>query len=176
VLVATDYLLNGPKQFLWRTWFTAEVVYTQACLTYTRWHGRYMISSLKARHDWCVGASLVQVHFWALRYFSWYGSFTKKQGGICWHPKLARLRFSGQSGQIGQTSKINWSDQSRQVCQIANWTTPLRRSRQDDWNAYIERPIWSPDEEVMPPGTPAPVRPVRNAQFELGVVFWHEIW
>ena len=77
---------------------------------------------------------------------------------------------------------------SRQVCQIANWTAPLRRSRRDDRNAYIERPIWGPDEGVMPPGRPAPrsdrsdrsravrpvqrpVRPVRNTQSELGVVF-----
>ena len=74
-----------------------------------------------------------------------------------------------------------WADRSRQVCQISNWTAPLRRSRRDDRNAYIERPIRSPDEGVMPPGRPAPrsnrsdrsrvVRPVRNAQSELGVVF-----
>ena len=32
----------------------------------------------------------------------------------------------------------------------------MRRSRRDDRNAYIERPIWTPDEEVMPPGRPAP--------------------
>ena len=45
---------------------------------------------------------------------------------------------------------INWSDRSRQVCQIANWTAPLRRSRRDDRNAYIERPIRSPDEGCLP--------------------------
>ena len=94
------------------------------------------------------------------------------------HPKLARLRFSGQSGQTGQTSHMNQSDRSIQVCQITNWTAPLRRSRQDDRNAYIERLIRSPDEGVMPPRRPAPrsdrsrpVRPVRNTQSELGVVF-----
>ena len=60
------------------------------------------------------------------------------------------------------TTKVFWaiwtdrSDRSRQVCQIANWTIPLRRSRRDDRNAYIERPIRSPDEGVMPPGRPAP--------------------
>ena len=101
--------------------------------------------------------------------------------GICRHPKLAQFRFSGQSGETGQTSLLNRSDRSRQVCQITKWTTPLRRSRRDNRNAYIERPIWSPDEGVMPPGRPAPrsdrsdrsraVRPVRNAQSELGVVF-----
>jgi len=107
---------------------------------------------------------------------------------LCWHPKLARLRFSGQSRQTGQTSHMNRSDRSRQVCQIANWTAPLRRSRRDNRNAYIERPIRSPDEGVMPPGRPAPrsdrsdrsravrpvqrpVRPVRNSKSELGVVF-----
>ena len=122
--------------------------------------------------------------------FFWYASFTKKQGGICWHPNLARWRFSGQSGQTGQTSPINWSDRSKQVCEIVNWTAPLRRSRRDDRNPYIEHPIWSPDERVMPPGRPAPrsdrsdwsravrpvQRPVRNTQSELGVVFWHGIW
>ena len=69
--------------------------------------------------------------------------------------------------QTGQTSPINWSDRSSQVCQVASWTPPLCRSRRDDRNAYIERPIWSPDEGVMPPGRPAP----RNTQSELGVVF-----
>ena len=106
-----------------------------------------------------IGASvlfIVQVHFWAWRYVSRYASFTKKQGGICWHSKLARLRFSGQSGQTGQTSPLKRSDRSRQVCQITNWTGPLRRSHRDDRNAYIEHPIWSPDQEVMPPGRPAP--------------------
>jgi len=96
-------------------------------------------------------------------------------------PKLARLRFSGQSGQTSQTSHMNRSDRSRQVCQIANWTAPLRRSRRDDRNTYIERPIRSSDEGVMPLGRPAArsdrsdrsraVKPVRNAQSELGVVF-----
>jgi len=72
------------------------------------------------------------------------------------HSNLAQWRFSGQSGQTGQTSPINWSDRSKQVCQIVNWTAPLRRSRRDDRNPYIEHPIWSPDERVMPPGRPAP--------------------
>ena len=76
--------------------------------------------------------------------------------GICWHPKLAHIRFAGQSGQTGQTCHGNRSDRSRQVCHIVNWTSPLRRSHWDDRNAYIEHPIWTPDEEVMPPGRPAP--------------------
>ena len=71
----------------------------------------------------------------------------------CWHPKLAHMRFAKQSGQIGQTYCVN---RSRQVCQIVNWTTPLHRSRRDDRNTYIERPIRSPDEGVMPPRRLAP--------------------
>ena len=121
---------------------------------------RYVVnripSSLETRCDWCMSASHCFNIVLAWRNVSWSASFTKKQGGICWHPKLARLRFSGQSGQTDQTSHMNRSDRSRQVCQIANWTVPLRRSRRDDRNAYIERPIWSPDEGVMLPGRPAP--------------------
>ena len=64
--------------------------------------------------------------------------------------------FAGQSGQTGQTAHVNWSDQSQRLFQITNWTAPLCRSRRDNRNAYIERPIWIPDEGVMPPGRPAP--------------------
>ena len=39
---------------------------------------------------------------------------------------------------------------------VASWTAPLCRFRRDDRNAYIEHPIWSPDEKVMPPGRSAP--------------------
>ena len=60
--------------------------------------------------------------------------------------------FAGQSGQTGQTGHVNWSDQSERLFQITNWTAPLSRSRRDDRNAYIECPIWSPDEEIMPSG------------------------
>ena len=158
---------------------------------------RYVVnripSLLEPRCDWCTSDSHCFNIVLAWRNVSWYASFTKKKGGICWHPKLARFRFSGQSGQTGQTSHINGSDRSRQVCQIANWTAPLCRSHRDDRNAYIERLIWSPDEDVMPPWRPAPrsdrsdrsravrsaqrpVRPVRNTQSELEVVFWHGIW
>ena len=121
---------------------------------------------------------IVQVHFWAWRNVSWYASFTKKQGGICLHPKLARLRFSGQSGKTGQTSHRNRSDWSRKVCPIVNWTAPLRRSRRDDRNAYIERLIWSSDESVMASGkldtgsdrsdrSGRPVGPVRPDRYKL---------
>ena len=99
---------------------------------------------------------VVQVHFWAWRYVSWYASFTKKQGAYVdtqnWHDE----GFLDNLGRAGQTSPLNRSDRSRHVCQIANWTAPLRRSRRDDQNAYIESPIRSPDEGVMPSGRPAP--------------------
>ena len=91
-----------------------------------------------------------------------------------WHDE----GFLDNLGRTGQTSPLNRSDWSRQVCQIANWTAPLRISRRDHRNAYIERLIRSPDEGVMPPRRPAPrsdrsdrSSPVRNAQSELGVVF-----
>jgi len=69
-----------------------------------------------------------------------------------WHDE----GFLDNMGRTGQTSPLNRSDRSRQVCQIANWTSPLRRSRRDDRNAYIERLIRCPDEGVMPPRRPAP--------------------
>ena len=69
-----------------------------------------------------------------------------------WH----KSRFAGQSGRTGQTGRINQSNRSGQICQFVNWTSSLHRSRRDDRNAYTERPIWSPNEEVMPPGRPAP--------------------
>ena len=74
-----------------------------------------------------------------------------------WHDE----GFLYNLGRTGQTSPLNRSDRSRQVCQIANSTAPLRRSRRYDRNAYIERLIRSPDERVMPPGRPAP-RPERS--------------
>ena len=63
-----------------------------------------------------------------------------------WHDE----GFLDNLGRTGQTSPLNRSDRSGQVCQIANWTAPLRISRRDHRNAYIERPIRSPDEGVMP--------------------------
>ena len=109
-------------------------------------------------------------------------------GGHMLTLKIGTIKVSGQSGQTGQTSCTNRSDRSGKFCQIINWTAPLRRSRRGDRNAYMEHPIWSLDEGVMPLGRPAPrsdrsdrsravrpvqrpVRPVRNAQSELGVVF-----
>ena len=61
----------------------------------------------------------------------------------------------------------NRLDRLGYVCQIVNWTAPLCRSRRADRNAYVERPIWSPDEEIMPPRRSArrsdlSVRPVQG--------------
>ena len=54
-----------------------------------------------------------------------------------WHDE----DFLYNLGRTGQTSPLNRSDRSRLICQIAKWTTPLRRSRRDDRNAYVERLI-----------------------------------
>jgi hypothetical protein len=40
-------------------------------------------------------------------------------------------------------------DRSDQSAQNANWTSPLHRSSRDDRNAYVERPVRSPNERVM---------------------------
>ena len=99
---------------------------------------------------------IVLVQFWLWKNVSWYASFTKKQGGICWHSKLAQDKICWQFGRTDQTCHTKRSDWSGQLCQIVNWTSPLRRSRRDDRNAYIEHPIWNPDEEIMPLGKPVP--------------------
>ena len=116
---------------------------------------RYVVnwipSSLESRCDWCTNASYYFGAILGLKNISWYVSFIKKQGAYVdtqiWH----KSRFARQSGQTDQTSHINRSDLSVQSCQMINWTAPLRRSCRYDWKAYMERPIWSPDEKVMPP-------------------------
>ena len=103
---------------------------------------------------------IVSVQFWFGETFLDTQALPRNRGAYVdtqnWHDE----GFLDNLGRTGQTSPLNWSDRSRQVCQIANWTVPLRRSRRDDRNAYMEHPIWHPDEEVMPPVRPAPVRPV----------------
>ena len=42
------------------------------------------------------------------------------------------------------------------VLKNVKWTSPLCISRQDDQNAYMERPIWTPDERDMASGSFAP--------------------
>ena len=77
--------------------------------------------------------------------------------------------------QIVQTGQTDMHKPVRWLCQNANWTSPLRSSRRDDRNAYVERLIWSSDERFMTSGRLDtglnPVRPVQTAQFEFGVVF-----
>jgi hypothetical protein len=78
------------------------------------------------------------------------------------------------------------SDRSNQSPQNAIWTSPLLRSCRDNLNAYVERPVRSPDEGVMVLARTSPVPdqsdwsaltvwPVLAVKFELGVVLWHEI-
>jgi hypothetical protein len=50
---------------------------------------------------------------------------------------------------IGLTFDPHRSDRSDQSAQNSNWTSPLRISRRDDRNEYVERPVQSPDEGVM---------------------------
>jgi hypothetical protein len=86
----------------------------------------------------------------------------------------------------GLTFNPHQSDRSDQSTQNANWTSPLRRSRRDDQNAYVERPVQSPDEGVvvLARTSLAPDRsdwwdptvlPVLIAKSELGVVSRCEI-
>ena len=88
--------------------------------------------------------------------------------------------------QIVQTGQTDMHKPVRWLCQNANWTSPLRSSRRDDQNAYIEHLIWSLDERVMASGrldsgsdrsdrSGRPVRPVQTVQSGFGVVFWCEI-
>ena len=101
----------------------------------------------------------------------------QREWPACWRPKLTWL---------GVPVCIDWSDRSRWLCQNSDLTSPLRSSRRDDQNAYMERPIWTSDERVMAPGRidsdpdwsdrlAGAVRPIRTAQSELEVIFWHEI-
>jgi hypothetical protein len=49
----------------------------------------------------------------------------------------------------GLTFDPHRSDRSDQSVQNVKWTSPLHRSRRDDRNASMERPVRSPDEGVM---------------------------
>ena len=92
-----------------------------------------MISSLKAINDWFVGASHCSSAFLGMEKCFLVRKLYQETGGAYvdtqnWHD----LGFLDNLGKTGQTSYMNRSDRSRQVCQIANWTAPLRRSRRDD--------------------------------------------
>jgi hypothetical protein len=56
------------------------------------------------------------------------------------------LVIADSAALTGLTFDPHRSDQS---APNANWTSPLRRSRRDDRNAYVECPVRSPDEGVV---------------------------
>ena len=72
----------------------------------------------------------------------------------------------------------DWSDRFCEVAQKTKWISLLRRSRRDDQNTYMERPIWTSDERDMASRSSTPrsdrfvgaVRPVFVVKSELGVV------
>ena len=125
------------------------------CWAISRYMADWIPSSSKTRYDWCTGVFHYFSVILALEKCFLVCKFYQETGGICWHPKLPQLRFAGHSEQTSQTCCINWSDRSGQPYQIDNWNSPLRRSHRYDRNAYIERPIWTPDEKIMPPGRSA---------------------
>jgi hypothetical protein len=59
------------------------------------------------------------------------------------------LVIADSAALTGLTFDPHQSDRSDKSAQNANWTSPLRRSHRDDRNAYVERPVRSPDEGVM---------------------------
>ena len=73
-----------------------------------------------------------------------------KTGGICSHSKMAdRGRPVRSLCLTGQTGLVK-------VLKNVKWTSPLRISRRDNQSAYVERPIWTPDEIDMASGSFAP--------------------
>ena len=86
---------------------------------------------------------------------SWYEWFFYKlyyTSGILishWHVLTTKI---GRLCRPVRPVCTNRSDRLRWLCQNTNWTSPLCSSRRDDWNAYVERPIWSSDERVMASG------------------------
>jgi hypothetical protein len=76
------------------------------------------------------------------------------------------LVIADSAALTGLTFDTHRSDRSDQSSQNAKWTSPLRRSRRDDQNAYVERPVRSPDEGVMVLArtSPAPDRSDRWAR------------
>ena len=155
--MASFAIYTKTKRMIWSFIYFAAEILTQ----WSPWHQQDTPSML-----WAFQLPRVGPVVWSQT-----GQVHSTQLAFCWHSNLAQWRFSGQSGQTGQTSPIHWSDRSKQVCQIVNWTAPLRRSRRDDRNPYIEHPIWSPDERVMALDTGSdwsdrsgrPVRPVQTA-------------
>ena len=96
---------------------------------------------------------IVAVWFCLIKCFQVHASFTWKQGGICWQPKMSIL----------------WS------CQNVKRTSPSCSSCRDGQKTYMERLIQSPDEEVMPlerclvVGSSDPSRDFRLSEVPTGV-------
>ena len=71
------------------------------------------------------------------------------------HQKIEGHMLTTKIGRLCRSVRpvcTNRSDRSRLLCQNANWTSPLRSSRRDNRNAYVERLIWNSDERVMASG------------------------
>ena len=90
--------------------------------------------------------------WWIFQDFYFYRILMGTHVCLLLRSKLARIRFARQSRQTGQTGYENQSDRFERYCQITNCTATLCISCRDKQNTYIERPIWSSDKEVMPPG------------------------
>jgi hypothetical protein len=114
-----------------------------------------------------------------------------KSGWSGWYEKANWFdsvigHIADSAALTGLTFHPHQSDRSNQSAQNANWTSQLRRSRRDNRNTYVERPVLSPDEGdmVLVRTSPAPDRsdrwcptvwPMLVVKSELGVVFRHEI-
>ena len=73
-----------------------------------------------------------------------------KTGGICSHSKMAdRGRPVRPLCLTGQTGLVK-------VLKNVKWNLPLSISHRDNQNAYVERPIWTPDEIDMASESSAP--------------------
>ena len=53
--------------------------------------------------------------FWLRKMFFWQASFTKKQGGICWQPKLAPTSLTGLTERSDRSRHCGLSDRDRPV-------------------------------------------------------------
>lgn len=120
----------------------------------------------KVKHVWWACARHCSCAVLVLINVSWYASFTTKRGTCidcqnwqiwliwrgqpvwpaCWSGPTG-CRSCSRSGSADRSP--NRSDRSDQSAQNANWTSPLRRSRRDNRNAYVKHPMWSLDERVM---------------------------
>jgi hypothetical protein len=77
-----------------------------------------------------------------------------KSGCFGWYEKanwsdLVIGHIADSAALTGLTFHPHRSDRSDQSAQNANWTSPLRKPRQVDRNAYVGHPVRSPYEGVM---------------------------